>query len=88
VTQPIPSGPWQPTSLPKFTLAADPNFPYGVDPALVDGYLHITPESVGLTDDPVAWVLAGRLHPSALTAAQYAEYVQYEQPTRHLRAVA
>ncbi|WP_320069635.1 hypothetical protein [Micromonospora sp. RTGN7] len=60
-----------------FTLADDPDFPRGTDPALLGGYVEITPESVGLADDPVAhalWAL-GRLTPD-----QLAETLAYYQP--------
>ncbi|MFF3867386.1 hypothetical protein [Micromonospora sp. NPDC001898] len=68
-----------------FTLADDPDFPRGVDPALLGGYVEITPDTVGLGDDPVAhalWALR------RLDAGQLAEVFAYYRPAVGLRAVA
>lgn len=79
------------SELPPFALADDPCFPYGIDPALVDGHVDITPENCGLGEDRIARVLwlSGLLGQAvaALSPAERAELErEYAWPTRIERA--
>ncbi|MEV4384367.1 hypothetical protein AB0J68_01360 [Micromonospora sp. NPDC049580] len=87
-----PATPAADVELQPFTLADDPCFPRGVDPALLGPgeHVEVTPENCGLGEDPIARVLwlSGLLGQAvaALTDAERAELDrEYIWPARAAR---